>query len=166
MTGKDRCGEVERLVLEAEDRALGAEERRAVEEHLGRCGRCREFADGRALIRGGLAAVRWPEPPAELVRRTRLLAREAEARSAGWPARVPLPAWVLTVLAAVTVATGLWLAMALAGVRPDATLSELPVAARAAVLVIAQNTLTLLFAPVVLRAFRARREAAAGVRET
>jgi hypothetical protein len=42
------------------------------------------------------------------------------------------------------------------------TLADLPVTGLAAVLVIVQNALMLLFAPVLLRKVRARREAAAG----
>lgn len=161
MTKSARCRGVERLMLEGEDRALGAEERRTVEEHLRGCGRCRGFASDRALIRGELGAAGWPEPPDGLVLRTRRLARERGAE----PERASLPAWIYVALAAVTIATGVWLTFALAGVTPDMTLADLPVAALAALFIIAQNTLTLLCAPVVLRAFRARPGAAPGGRE-
>jgi hypothetical protein len=47
----------------------------------------------------------------------------------------------------------------LADVTPDMTLADLPLAGLAAVFIIIQNALTLLFAPVVLRTIRARRGA-------
>jgi hypothetical protein len=82
-----------------------------------------------------------------------LLENEPEARTAA------LPTWVLVAMAVFAVATGLWLAVSLAGVTPDMTLADLPAAGLAAVLIIIQNALTLLFAPVVLRTVRARRGA-------
>jgi predicted anti-sigma-YlaC factor YlaD len=160
MTMSARCKDVERLALEGEDRALTAEEGRVVEGHLRECGRCRSFASDRALIRDGLASVRWPAPSDEIVRRTRRLVRESGQERA--PAAVP--AWVLVALAAATVITGLWLAISLADVTPDMTLSDLPAEGMAAVFVIVQNALMLFFAPVVLRTFRARRGVATSAR--
>ena len=153
MTKSTRCRQVERLALEGEDRALTAEERRIFEEHLRGCGKCRSFASDRALIRGELAAVCWPEPSDELVSRTRRRLRELGTASE--PAAVP--GWVLIAVAVFTFVTALWLAVSLADVTPDMTLADLPVAGLAAVIIIIQNTLTLFFAPVVLRAVRARR---------
>jgi len=160
MTMSARCKDVERLALEGEDRALTAEERRVVEDHLRECGPCRSFASDRALIRDGLASVRWPTPSDEIVRRTRRLVRESGQERA----RAAVPAWVLIALAAATVITGLWLAISLADVTPDMTLSDLPAEGLAAVFVIVQNALMLFFAPVVLRTFRAQRSVATSAR--
>ncbi len=153
MTKSARCGDVERLELEGEDRTLTEEERRLVEDHIRGCGRCRTFATDRALIRGELASAIWPEAPDELVTRTRLRLREAAAEPAA------MPAWVFVSLALVAIVTGLWLALSLGDVTPDMTLADLPVAGLAAVFIIVQNALMLLLAPVVLRTFRARRRA-------
>ena len=156
MTTRTRCRAIERLMLEAEDRALTGAERCLVEEHTRACARCRDFASDRAIIRGGLGAASWPEPPDDLVGRTRRLLHQAGAERGP----VAPPAWVLAALALVTIATGIWAAVSLANVTADTTLADLPMAARAAVFVIVQNAVTLLFAPVVLRAFRAGRGAA------
>ncbi len=155
MTKRTRCRDVERLALEGGDRALTAEERRIFEEHVRGCGECRSFASDRALIGGELASVNWPKPSDELVSRTRRKMRKLETA----PEPAALPGWVLIAMAAVTVMTALWLAVSLADVTPDMTLAELPVAGLAAVFIIIQSTLTLFFAPVVLRAVRARRGA-------
>jgi predicted anti-sigma-YlaC factor YlaD len=160
MTRILRCRDIEGLLLESEDRALAAEERRDVEEHLHRCGRCRGFAADRALIREELAAVRWPAPPDELVLRTQRIARGIEPET--FPAAVP--AWVFIALALVTIVTATWLAVSLADITPDMALADLPIAALAAVFVIVQNALMLFFAPVVLRAFRTRRREPASAR--
>jgi hypothetical protein len=155
MTPRVGCRDIERLMLEGEDRELARAERSLVEEHRRDCGRCRAFAADRLAIRTETAALRWPEPPDALVRKTRRLLLESapDARPAA------LPVWVLVALTLVAVATGLWLAVSLAGVTPDMTLADLPVAGLAAVLIIIQNALTLLLAPVVLRTVRARRGA-------
>ena len=153
MTGSLRCREVERLTLESEDRALSETERSLADAHLGGCRRCRDFAADRTLIRRELAAVRWPAPSDDLVFRTRRLirGRRPEAATAG------LPAWIIVALAVVSVVTAVGLTIGLADVTFDMTLADLPVGALAAVITIAQNALTLFFAPVVLRTFRARR---------
>jgi predicted anti-sigma-YlaC factor YlaD len=153
MTKGTLCRDFERLALEAEDRALTEEDRRILEEHVRGCERCRGYASDRALIRGELASASWPEPSDELVARTRRRLREQE------PAPAAVPAWVLVALAVVTVVTALWLTVSLADVTPDMTLADLPVAGLAAVFIVIQNALMLLFAPIVLRAVRTRRGA-------
>jgi predicted anti-sigma-YlaC factor YlaD len=152
MTRSSRCRDVERLMLESEDRALPPEERGLVEEHLRACARCRGFASDRALLRAELAGVRWPAPPEDLVLRTRRM-----LRAAGAAAPPAVPAWILIALTAVTVVTGIGLAIALADVTPDMALADMPIGAVAAFFIIVQNALMLFFAPVVLRTVRARR---------
>jgi hypothetical protein len=160
MRGIARCRDVERLMLEAEERILTAEERRTVEEHARVCASCRGFAADRALIRGQLAAPTWPEPSDDIVRRTRRLVRQAGTAKG----TTAVPAWVLVALAVVTIATGTWAAVSLADVTADMAIADVPAAARAAVFVIVQNAVMLLFAPVVLRAVRAGQGAAAKAR--
>jgi hypothetical protein len=155
MTTKRSCRDVELLMLAAEDRKLEAGERSLIEDHGRECERCRAFAAGRRAIRAEAAALSWPAPPDALVRETRRLLLE-DTTKAGTAA---LPAWVLVAMAVVAVGLGLWLAFSLAGVTPDMTLADLPTAGLAAVLIIIQNALMLLFAPVVLRTVRARRSA-------
>lgn len=155
MTTKLGCRDVERLILEDEDQGLKTGLDPLVEDHLRDCGRCRAFAADRAVIRGEMGALRWPSPPDRLVRETRRAVLEAGPgrSSAG------LPAWVLIAMAAMTVLTGLWLAVSLADVTPEMTLADAPLEALAAVFVVIQNALVLVFAPVLMRKVRARRGA-------
>jgi len=153
MTKSLRCRDIERLVLESEDRALPAGEQSLVGEHVRICAGCRGFAADRALIRAELAGVRWPAPPEELVLRTRRLLQDT-----GAAAPPVVPAWVIVAMAAVTIITSIWLAVWLPDLTPDTTLTDLPLAARAAVFIIVQNALMLFCAPVVLRTARARRD--------
>lgn len=158
MNPTSSCGDIERLILEGEGRELGPGERALVEGHLETCGRCRGFAADRDLIRGEAAAVGWPALPDELDRRTRRLLRESPAG----PRPAAVPVWLLAALAVVTIIMGIGLAAALADVTPETTLADLSPAGLAAVIIIIQNALTLLFAPVVLRTVRARRGEAGG----
>jgi hypothetical protein len=155
MTTKLACRDIERLLIQAEDRELATEERHLVADHLRGCGRCRGFAADRAVIREEIAAVRWPAPPDRLVRGTRRMLQD----SGPDPGRAAVPTWVLVAMTAVAILTAAWLAFSLADVTPDMTLADLPVSGLAAVFIIIQNALTLLFAPVVLRTVRARRRA-------
>jgi len=152
MTKGLRCRDIERLMLEGEDREYSAGEKRFVEEHLRGCVRCRGFAEYRVFIREELAGVRWPTPPEKLVLKTSRMLHDA-----GTSTIAVLPAWVLVALAAVTIITSICLAIALPDINPDTTLADLPFAGRTAILIIVQNALMLLCAPVVLRTARARR---------
>jgi predicted anti-sigma-YlaC factor YlaD len=155
MTTKPGCGDIERLMLGSEGGDLAPGERALVEEHLRGCAQCRDFAADRDLIREEIAAAGWPVLPDELDRRTRRILRQGEPS----PRAAAVPAWLLVAVAVVTIVTGIWLAASLADVTPDMTLADLPLAGLAAVFIIIQNALTLLFAPVVLRTIRARRDA-------
>jgi len=152
MTNSLKCRDIERLMLEGEDRALPPGERGLVEEHLRACVRCRGFTADRALVRAELAGARWPAPPEELVLRTRRMLRDTGAAAA--PA---LPAWVLVALAAVTIITSIWLAAWLPDITPETALADLPFGGLVAIFIIIQNALMLFCAPVVLRMARTRR---------
>jgi len=154
MTKSLRCRDVERLLLEGEDRGDLAGEKRFIEEHLRGCARCRGFASDRAFLRAGFAGIQWPTPPEELVLRTRRMLRDA-----GSAKKTVLPAWIVVALAAVTIITSIWLAITLPDINPDTTLADLSFIARAAIFIIVQNALMLFCAPIVLRTARAPREA-------
>jgi hypothetical protein len=159
MTTTLSCRDVERLIIASEDRELSMGERHFLEDHLRGCGRCGDFAADRTIIHEEIAAIRWPAPPDRLVRGTRrlLFEGEPEAQTAA------VPGWILVAMALAALVTALWLAVSLADVTPNMTLADLPVAGLAAVFIIIQNALTLLFAPVVLRAVRSRRRASGSV---
>jgi Putative zinc-finger len=160
MTTTLSCRDVERLIIAGEDRELSMGERRLVDDHRRGCERCRDFAADRTVIREEMAAIRWPAPPDRLVLVTRRMILESEPASRS----TAVPAWVLVAMAVIAIGTALWLAISLADVTPDMTLADLPVAGLAAVFIIIQNALMLLFAPVLLRTVRSRRGASESAR--
>jgi anti-sigma factor RsiW len=149
------CKMIERLMLESEDRALDAEERRKIDDHLRTCAECRDFQAGRRTIREGLRDIRWAELPPEAEAKTRRLCLEVlgsapgERREAAGRARIPVP--VIAAAAMFTILAAVWLAATLGDLTPG---ESLPATAWAAVAFIAQNVLMLFLAPVVFRAGR------------
>ncbi len=148
------CRQIERWLLESEDRVRDGDERRAVDEHLRACPACRAFRHTRLEIRDAAGAFPRPDPPTALSRRTRRVCLEAAAGVAGSAspaaaARVPLPVVLAAILFA-ALAT-IWLVGTLGAVDPG---QPLPGAAWAAIVFLAQNALVLLISPVIFRAAR------------
>ena len=150
------CKTIERLILESEDRPLGIDERRIVDDHLEACAACRAFEAGRRTIREALNDTRWAELPPSLGSRTRRLcleglagAKEEAAGSRAGRARMPVPVAVAALLFTI-LAVG-WIAGVLADLKPG---ESLPASAWLAVVFITQNVITLFLAPVILGAGR------------
>jgi hypothetical protein len=163
MTKGARCRNIERLILEREDRPLEVPEARSIEDHLGRCADCRQFEAARRMTRNGLKDLSWPPLSNAIDLRTRQLLRDKaldmtpeDRRPEAGKARIPIPITVALVL--VTVLTAVWLTLSLVGVGPFESLKsveDLPLAARIALALIGQNVAVLLCTPVIMRAARA-----------
>ncbi len=169
-----RCRSMEKLLLSGEDRAWTEAERRAVEAHLAACPACRRFREARQRMRPGLAGLWAGDPPKALSERTRLACLDAihrgrSAWAAGYPAACPrasrgssrVPAPVIAASAVFSAATVAWVVLSLLGAGPVdswTSLEALPFAARAGLLLVAQNVFVLLLAPVILRRSRWGRE--------
>jgi|GEM_PF-580040 len=156
MSKRPRCRDIERLILEREESRLTAGDEKLIGDHLRVCSRCRDFEAALAGMREELPGMIWPSPPAGLDRRVLCRARGVLAGEERGPgeARQALPRPVLAAAAALTVLLAVWSTAALADIGPGQILSDLPFAAKAALLLIAQNALMLFFAPVALRAGR------------
>ncbi len=152
------CMEIERLITEGPVSRLPAEERKTVETHLQDCPACRTFAVRLAEIRESLPDLEWGPVPESLSRRTKQAALDVlrgEKRAVDHAGRKrAVPASIIAALGLMTVLTVIWITANLAGVDPGQALNDMPLAARIAVLLIAQNGLVLFFTPVILRAMR------------
>ncbi len=149
------CRDSERLILERNTVGIPEARRRALEDHLRGCSECRKFEASIHQIRAGLAELEWEPLPERLDRRTQRLAREIlQGRS---PAgQRSLPGRIIAALATLTVLTVIWVTASLAGLGPEQTLKDLPVAAKVAILFVAQNAFVLFFTPVILRTMKSR----------
>lgn len=155
-----RCRGFERMIVEADQRALEPEDEMRLNDHLRSCASCARFRDDMTKI---LESAETVELPADLDRRTKdmclaLLVRPAE-KTVAVP-RVPgraVPGWLKAVLVLSVILTTAWV---LPLFDLPATVEMVPWEAGAAILIIVQNGLALFLSPVVLR----RRLSAAGRR--
>ncbi len=149
------CRHIERLILEKRDRPWKDDERLEVEAHLQECAQCREFEAGLRGIREDLDGPDWYPLPESLNLRTKQMALnvlEGKTPEGLLPGkRISVPGPILAVLGALILLTSVWVFLSLAGVDSGQALKDLPLAAQAAILLIAQNSLILFFAPVILR---------------
>ena len=163
MTKGPGCRDIERLILDREEAAFGAGDERLVRSHLRVCARCRDFEAARVGMHGELSTMVWPSLPAELDRRVLRLGRSALAGAGAKKGTASLPAPVLAALAVIIVLITLWSSVTLADVGPGQVLADLPLPAKAALLLIAQNAFMLFFTPVILRAVRPSAESSSAV---
>lgn len=148
-----RCQDVERLILE--ERILGPEERAKVDAHLADCARCSDWRELWGALRERIPKMPKPELPSGLAERVRLAAHaeilsqsRGEALLARKGTRPAVPGFIWAAFAAVTVLT---LGFFIPGVQDFVENQKLTLGTALVLLLIVQNTLTLLFAPVVLR---------------
>ena len=148
-----RCQDVERLILESS--GLGPEERSKLDAHLARCARCSDFREFWRALQGRVSDPAPAGAPSGLAERVRRAAH-AELRSgpAGEASRAPadagpaVPGFVWAALAAITFLT---LGFLIPGVQDFVENQKLTLGTGLVLVLILQNTLTLFFAPVVLR---------------
>lgn len=149
-----RCKEAENKLLE-NPKGIAPD----LVRHLSECRRCSQFRDDIERIRGGLRELPRPAPRKDLADQTRarcLAAIAADtatspcARPETPPAPVPVAIWAA--LAALIILTGLIMIPGL-GELIDRTRSLLSAAVLALLL---QNAVTLILAPILLRACRNR----------
>ncbi|OGD22473.1 MAG: hypothetical protein A2W03_02620 [Candidatus Aminicenantes bacterium RBG_16_63_16] len=148
-----RCQDAERLILESG--GLGPEERSKLDTHLARCARCLDFREFWRALQGRVSFTAPAGAPSGLAERVRRAAH-AELHSglageAWWApadARPEVPGFVWAALAAITILT---LGFLIPGVQDFVENQKLTLGTGLVLVLILQNTLTLFFAPVVLR---------------
>jgi anti-sigma factor RsiW len=156
-----RCQDIERLILDADERELSQEERRSIEQHLDQCAACGSFRDLWEDLQASFQKAPAPGLPSGLEERVRLacheelssrLQRRTRRARSTTSAAVPWPIWaalaVLTVLTAVFLVPGIEEFLQ----NQKATLEAVLVLG-----LILQNALMLFFAPVIIRRRRVSR---------
>ena len=150
-----RCQDFERLMLESSERELVREERRALEEHLETCPVCAAFRDFLGGLRSSLRDAPGPALSTEFSDSVRLrcraeldsLSRSRAGQDFGRrPAAVPWPIW-----AALAILTGLTLYFLIPGLEEFRQGQKLTLATALVLLVILQNALMLVAAPLLMR---------------
>ena len=146
------CEEYQLLIIDRDEHPLSEGQAERLDAHLRTCPDCRDFEAGRRTIRAAIRRVLPVEPPAALDAETLRLGLEADRRTRGGSRPLSrhagLPAPILLMLGLLTALTVVWLGITLADFDPSQTWRPATVAA---VVLIAQNALTLFVAPVLLR---------------
>ena len=138
-----RCQDAERLILESG--GLGPEERSKLDAHLARCTRCLDFREFWRTLQGRVSNTAPAGAPSGLAERVRRAAHAELHSGAAGPA---VPGFVWAALAALTILT---VGILIPGVQEFVENQKLTVGTGLVLALILQNTLTLFFAPVVLR---------------
>jgi len=138
-----RCQDFERLILEAEEKELGRDERLLIDEHLILCPECAAFRDFSQKIRFSLRSPAVLSLPSELDNRTRLV---CHAKLGKKTADVPWMIWVG--FAGLTLLTVIFFIP-----RIDEFWQNQKITLEMALglVLLIQNALMLFFAPVVVR---------------
>ena len=149
-----KCKDVERCIIDAEP---GKAQKAEVEAHLAECPKCRRFAENTGRIRTYLGDLPPVEPPATLVARTltQCLDYLAVAQNkASFPVMVPEkePFEIPRLMwAALTMLVPLTLIFLMSIATTAATGEPISYPAAVALLLILQNGLMLLCAPIILK---------------
>jgi hypothetical protein len=148
-----RCQDVERLILE--DCGLGPEERAKVDAHLADCVRCSRWREFWGALCERVSGMPMPELPSGLAERVRQAAHaEISSRPGGQAvlaragAKPAVPGFIWAALAAITILT---LGFFIPGIQDFVENQKLTLGTALVLILILQNTLTLFFAPIVLR---------------
>lgn len=158
-----RCQDVERLILEASERELSAEDELAVEQHLAKCVGCAGFAGFWKELHAASQEQALPKLAPQLEERVRLRCRvelKAELKSRLRPeplpplypapsrpsAPVPWPVW-----AALAVLTVLTLSFLIPGIEEFLQEQKFSALSILLFVLLLQNALALFFIPLLMR---------------
>jgi len=150
-----RCQDIERLILEAEERELSREERLAIDEHLPRCSECASFKDFRKELRLSLQNVPVQRLPSELENRVRLICHsELNSKALGQlrlsrsrkSTRVPWMIW-----ASLVVLTFLTIDFLIPRIEEFWQNQKFTLETVLVLILMLQNALMLFFAPIIIR---------------
>ena len=162
-----RCKDIERLIIDSSDKDLSQEELSAIEKHVARCALCARFQDDLEKIRMGVKTMPQPVLPPDLAQKTRLRCQAEISRRPAAATKTaklipfdPIPKYVWAVLLPLILLTVFVLAPTLKEIRLDQTLTF---ASAAALTIIIQNAVMLLFAPILIRRRRWKNQDIRGI---
>jgi len=157
-----RCKDIERLIIDSSDEDLSLEELGTIEKHVAHCALCARFRDELEKIRMGVKTIPQPILLPDLAQKTRLKCQAEISQQPATATKIaklipsdPIPKYVWAALLPLILLTVFVLAPTLKGVRLDQTLTF---ASAAALTIIIQNAVMLLFAPILIRRRRWKKQ--------
>ena len=162
-----RCKDIERLIIESSDEDLSLEELSTIEKHVARCALRARFQDELEKIRRGVKTIPQPILPPDLAQKTLHRCQTEISQQPATATKIaklipsaPIPKYVWAVLLPLILLTVFVLAPTLKEIRLDQTLTF---ASAAALTIIIQNAVMLLFAPILIRRRRWKKQDIRGI---
>ncbi len=162
-----RCKDIERLIIDSSDKDLSLEELSTIEKHVAHCTFCAGFQDELEKIRMGVKTIPQPVLPPDLAQKTRLRCQAEISRRPAAASKIArlipsdsIPKYVWAALLPLILLTVFVLAPALKEIRLDQTLTFASVVAFT---IIIQNAVMLLFAPILIRRHRWKKQDIRGI---
>ncbi len=162
-----RCKDIERLIIDSSDKDLSLEELSTIEKHIAHCALCACFRDDLEKIRMGVKTIPQPVLPPGLAQKTRLRCQAEMNRGPAAASKIaklipsdPIPKYVWAALLPLILLTVFVLAPTLKEIRLDQTLTF---TSAAALTIIIQNAVMLLFAPILIRRRRWKNQDISGI---
>lgn len=162
-----RCKDIERLIIDSSDKDLSQEELSAIEKHVAHCALCARFQDDLEEIRMGVKAIPQPVLPPDLAQKTRLRIYTEMGREPAAAKKIdkltpsePIPKYVWIALLPLIILTVILVVPVFKEIRLDQTLTFASVVA---LTIIIQNAVMLLFAPILIRRLRGRKQDIRGI---
>ena len=162
-----RCKDIERLIIDSSDEALGLEELSAIEAHIAHCALCARFQGDLEKIRIGVKAMPQPVLPPDLVQKTRVRCHVEISQQPAAVSKIarlipsdPIPKYVWAALLPLIILTVLIIVPELIEIRWDQSLTFKSVVALS---IIIQNALMLLFVPILIRRRRWNKQSIRGI---
>ncbi len=162
-----RCKDIELLIIDSSDEDLSLEELSAIEKHVAHCALCARFRDDLKDIRMGIKTMPQPVLPPDLAQKTRL---RCQAEMSQQPAAakktaklIPsdtIPKYVWAALLPLILLTVLVIVPIFKEIRLDQTLKF---TSAAALTIIIQNAVMLLFAPILIRRRHGKKQDIRGI---
>jgi hypothetical protein len=162
-----RCKDIQRLIIDSSDEDLSSEELRAIDKHVAHCALCARFRDDLEKIRIEVKKMPDPALPPDLAQKTRLrcyaeISRQPAAapKIAGLIPSDPIPKYIWAVLLPLILLTLIIIVPVFKEIRLDQTLTFTSVVA---LTIIIQNAAMLLFAPILIRRHRWKKQDFSGI---
>jgi hypothetical protein len=157
-----RCKDIERLIVDASERGLSHDERRAIGNHVSFCAKCARLQEELEGIRVCLRNSTKPNLPEDLAQKTRELCyaemeslRSAPQRSELRTPSRSVPRLIWAAIVSLILITGFLLLPFIRELELEQTLSFPAVVV---LFLIIQNAAMLFFAPVIFRKFRSQNQ--------
>lgn len=149
------CKETQKRLLESSTDPLGRQPSAEIMAHLSHCDTCQQYHRDLLSIRKGINNIQTPQLDTQLTEKTRLRCHDriADQQSRTYPASLPL--LIKVALPIIIVLTVVWMILTLPALGTEIALTKQAVIG---IILLIQNGLMLLFAPLLISGFKENKD--------